>query len=320
MRGPATPVERKCAPKPYGHIPFPADPLLSLGVTQTRPAPPHAARQRNPLDRWVRLSRRDPDWRPPEAQSRTDRPAQPRPSARSQRHAPQTLPDSLHDWRRHHDEWQRLVPAPALAARLDAIERITANPAATILRTARRLQGARERTLALARAARDPPRDRQRREADHPGEDDEVDGPGRAAQARTMADLGPAAKRRRAAAAKAAGVAAAQARAHPAATAAAQVCAVGGGGGIDDAPRGRADRAAHLWTAAPRVGGADSRLVDEPGARRACPQPGARANAPFRDLGSRGRIGEAGATGVRVGRRARGTSVDSRAAARRARR
>jgi len=71
------------------------------------------------------------------------------------------LPDSLYDWRRHHDEWQRLVPATALAARLDAIERITANPGAAILRTARRLQCARERTFALARAARPatrPPR------------------------------------------------------------------------------------------------------------------------------------------------------------------
>ena len=163
IHGSGAPARRTPPPRPptpYGHIRFPADPILALGQRLNQRSghnggpPLQRTRRRNPLDRWVRLSRRDPDWRPPEAQSRTDRPAQPRPSARSQRHAPQTLPDSLHDWRRHHDEWQRLVPAPALAARLDAIERITANPAATILRTARRLQGARERTLALARAAR----------------------------------------------------------------------------------------------------------------------------------------------------------------------
>ncbi len=163
-------------PAPYGHIHFPADPILSLGPRPT--GIPHAQhnggpplrriRSRNPLDRWVRLSRHDPDWRPPEPRiappasvaHRLSRKRTPRAA-----HIPQSLPESAWDWRRHHDEWLKLVPAPALAARLDALERITANPAHAILRTARRLMGERDRTLALARAAR--PVSRQPRRARH---------------------------------------------------------------------------------------------------------------------------------------------------------
>lgn len=165
-------------PTPYGHIRFPADPILALGARPARI--PHAqhnggppiqhTRPRNPLDRWVRLSRHDPDWRPPEPRSAPPASAAPRQSRPRQRtprapYIPQALPESAWDWRRHHDEWLKLVPAPVLAARLDALERITANPALAILRTARRLQSERERTLALARAAR--PVSRQPRRARH---------------------------------------------------------------------------------------------------------------------------------------------------------
>ncbi|MDP3492799.1 MAG: hypothetical protein Q8R82_06765 [Hyphomonadaceae bacterium] len=158
-------TRRASAPAPYGHIRFPADPLLALG------APPSSARRHgdnggprlprsrapNPLDRHGRLSRQDPDWRAPEQSTRPSMPRDPHAKrTRTQRapHNPEALPPSLHDWRRHHDEWQRLIPAPGLAARLDALERIAANPDAAILRTARRLTRSRERALALARAAR----------------------------------------------------------------------------------------------------------------------------------------------------------------------
>lgn len=161
-RGPVTPIERKSAPKPYSHIPFPADPLLGLGATQRRSAPPHAARRRNPLDRWGRLSRRDPDWRAPEERP----PAAPHIASRHYaraRHAPQTsngLDASLHDWRRRHDEWRKVLPAPDLAARIEALQRIADNPAAVIASTARRLARARDRAIMLAQAAAplaDPP-------------------------------------------------------------------------------------------------------------------------------------------------------------------
>lgn len=155
---------------PYAHIRFPADPLLALGAPHARAAhrthnggPPLAQpRKPNPLDRQGRLSRQDPDWRAPE-ESASRQPRRDSPRSRQQRrarlpHDPDAFPPSLHDWRRVHDEWQRLIPAPGLAARLDALERITANPAAAILRTARRLAHSRNRALALARTAAPPTR------------------------------------------------------------------------------------------------------------------------------------------------------------------
>ncbi|RYZ07872.1 MAG: hypothetical protein EON61_13155 [Alphaproteobacteria bacterium] len=171
-----TPPPRQ--PTPYGHIIFPADPILALGrVPLRRPTHRHNGgpilprhKAKHPLDRWVRLSRNDPDWRPPPERDFVD----PQPDydvhhalwskgwitetwlpngERLKRKKPLRL-DSTPDWRRCYDEWNRLVPAPNLAARLDALARATANPDALIQRTARRLQSGRERTIALARTAR----------------------------------------------------------------------------------------------------------------------------------------------------------------------
>lgn len=136
--------------RPYGHILFPSDPLLRLGPAHP-PAPRHTrgARQRNPLDRWGRLSRRDPDWRPPEGETSFGDALPPCPRQRQdaprahRARDPAALPESLHDWRRHHDEWERLVPAPQLAARLEALAHLMAHPDAVIARAARRLRHAR---------------------------------------------------------------------------------------------------------------------------------------------------------------------------------
>lgn len=168
-------------PKPFGHILFPSDPLLSLGAASpahvTRMLPTPTARQRHPLDRWVRPSRQDPDWRPPESPSTfftdpeqardTLRRARPKRGPRPKRapHDPNALPTSLYDWRRRYDEWQKLAPAPDLAARLDALTRITANPQAAITSAARRLARARQTTTTLARRA--TPRARTPRRAAH---------------------------------------------------------------------------------------------------------------------------------------------------------
>ena len=155
-------------PQPYAHIRFPSDPILALGRIPTR-RPTHRhnggpilprPKQRHPLDRWVRLSRTDPDWRPsPNDGVFVDldytvlrEPPDEDAPKRKRRKKPLRL-DSQADWRRHHDEWQKLVPAPILAARLDALERAIANTDTLIHRTARRLQSQRERTLMLARAA-----------------------------------------------------------------------------------------------------------------------------------------------------------------------
>lgn len=160
---------RRAESKAYGHIPFSADPLLSLGVANPAPraAPPSTGptHVRNPLDRWVRPTRQDPDWRPPQSgathmfgtpqQLRASTPTStaPRPSRARQPHDPNALPESLADWRRRYDEWERLVPAPDLAARFDALAHIIAHPQAAIARAARRLHPARETVMPLARHA-----------------------------------------------------------------------------------------------------------------------------------------------------------------------
>lgn len=157
------------APKTYGHIPFAADPLLSLGVaTQAPRATPLSTRgthARNPLDRWMRPTRHDPDWRPPQPsatqmfgapqqlRASTPPPISPRRSRARQPHDPNALPESLADWRRRYDEWERLIPAPDLAARFDALAHIIAHPQAAIARAARRLRPTREAVLPLARHA-----------------------------------------------------------------------------------------------------------------------------------------------------------------------
>src|SRR5262245_24760403 len=68
LRG--TGASRPAAPRPpqllrpYAHILFPGDPLLRLGASPRIAEPRRFAYRRpNPLDRWGRLSRQDPDWR-----------------------------------------------------------------------------------------------------------------------------------------------------------------------------------------------------------------------------------------------------------------
>jgi hypothetical protein len=156
--------------KPYGHIRFPADTLLSLGPAGAKHVRRSAApRARNPLDRWVRLSRHDPDWRSPsDIHPLAWTPRQlATPHVRERRLPPSTadLPDSLPDWRRCHDEWERAVPAPQLADRLEALARVAGNPAAAIARAARRLSRPHNAGPWLLRDA--IPRDRSPRRAAH---------------------------------------------------------------------------------------------------------------------------------------------------------
>lgn len=139
--------------KSYGHMPYQGDPLLGLQYA-TRPRDHIVSlRARNPLDRWVRLSPRDPDWRRPEPQDawatqEDPSPRQPRTRRKSprKRKPPRTLeglPDSLWDWRRREEAWAHPIPAPDFAARLEALQRIVAHPGGLITRTARRLQSLR---------------------------------------------------------------------------------------------------------------------------------------------------------------------------------
>ncbi|HOY79414.1 MAG TPA: hypothetical protein PLN33_16480 [Hyphomonadaceae bacterium] len=167
-----TQLQRTTTPtarKPFSHIAFPSDPLLNLGASQRGHAhatpPPITRHARHPLDRWVRPARQDPDWRSHEDENAMfadrehdeDTPKRKRakrePRPKSEPRDPNELPYSLHDWRRCHDEWQRHVPAPDLAARLDALTRITQDPRAAITSAARRLARSRLTTTTLARRA-----------------------------------------------------------------------------------------------------------------------------------------------------------------------
>jgi hypothetical protein len=147
-------------PKPYGHIPFPSDPLLRLGpAPERRACRSRRPRTPNPLDPQVRLDRRHPDWTPQEGEPLYVFLSDPRPSIWRPRpprapHDPEALPDSLWDWRRCHDEWQRLIPAPRLADRIAALQRLAEDPSALIASTARRLRTLRAAVLPLAKAAR----------------------------------------------------------------------------------------------------------------------------------------------------------------------
>ena len=153
-------------PKPYGHIPFPTDPLLCVGSAQPRTHSAPTQRARNPLDRWVRPSRQDPDWRAPEDSdfffrdhaSRNIAPrAATRTHARPQPQTQEAFPPSLTDWRRHHDAWTQPVPAPDLATRLAALAHIIANPAAAIASAARRLHASSSNAPTLTQRVRPEP-------------------------------------------------------------------------------------------------------------------------------------------------------------------
>ncbi|RYG37559.1 MAG: hypothetical protein EON93_03450 [Burkholderiales bacterium] len=173
---------RPPAPTPYGHMPFPCDPLLSLpprkkpGIGRLFPLP-----FRNPLDRWVRQSGSRRDRRPPEPSSRPTRPkiardedAERIPQKRRAPQANEGLPESLWDWRRCHDAWTNPIPAPDFAARLDALRRAIANPQALITSTARRIALTRAATRAYAatRAPRlRPPKRARDIDRSHYGED-----------------------------------------------------------------------------------------------------------------------------------------------------
>lgn len=145
---PQRPRAATTQPRPYGHVPLPADSLLRIGapcerqVRRSEPgetsATPHLLRRHGRISRW------DPEFRlAPARLSTSVREPTPRTSPR-QRYAPASalhvLPD-LTDWRRVEAEWQRTLPAPHLATRIAALLRIVDQPARWIRRLARRLHG-----------------------------------------------------------------------------------------------------------------------------------------------------------------------------------
>src|SRR5690606_16603063 len=140
---------------PYAHMPFPADDLLRLdaprgpraNLTSPRPqgcAPQRLPRRPNPLHRRGRISRHDPDYRGYANPDRMDPPPGARRPARKrlQGQARAEPPSALHhlpastEWRRVEQEWERVLPAPHLAARIEALLRVIEKPRRWVVRLA----------------------------------------------------------------------------------------------------------------------------------------------------------------------------------------
>jgi hypothetical protein len=131
------------------HIPFPADPLLSIGPRPRRTR--HASNRRiNPLDRRGRISRFDPDYGldreedyeasllglSPSWPARSARPRSEPVFAQDKSNYLAPRSDPL-DWRRIEEEWKRVIPAPNLAARVFALAGIMDNKDRAVARVAR---------------------------------------------------------------------------------------------------------------------------------------------------------------------------------------
>jgi hypothetical protein len=131
---------------PLRHLPFPGDDLLRLGPSGPLRQRPPSLRQPHPLIRQCRIFHYDPDYIARERCSGPPRPgdreaiARPAPNA-----ADRCLPNRRYakapgeEWRRVDMEWQRILPAPGLAARITALIRAVENPQPLVRRVVRRL-------------------------------------------------------------------------------------------------------------------------------------------------------------------------------------
>ena len=158
-------------PRAYTHVPFPTDNLLRLGAYQAGHIAGAAvsaaaagerapARTPNPLHRRGRISRWDPDYRGVNPHPMHARHSCPRPPSPDRRRKAERV-SSLHrlpvstEWRRVEAEWERVLPAPKLAARIAALLRVIEHPGRSVRRLARRLQ---KSNLGARLATAPPPR------------------------------------------------------------------------------------------------------------------------------------------------------------------
>ncbi len=149
LRGANTPraaaSSRGPGARPPRHLPFPGDSLLRLGPARLRQPQP-SLRQPHPLIRRGRIYRYDPDYIPREERWQPLYPAERRSRAppdaqasRSFRAQPHAEVWTAEEWRRVDMEWERILPAPGLAARIAALIRVVEDPASQVRRLARRL-------------------------------------------------------------------------------------------------------------------------------------------------------------------------------------
>jgi hypothetical protein len=138
----ASPPGRRAAPP--RHLPFPGDDLLRLGPARFRHPRP-TLRQPHPLVRRGRIFPYDPDYIPREACSTSPRSGDTevghtRPLAADRRFRTRLYAEiSGEEWRRVDMEWERVLPAPGLAARIAALVQAVEDPGPLVHRLARRL-------------------------------------------------------------------------------------------------------------------------------------------------------------------------------------
>jgi hypothetical protein len=145
-RGAARPGARKPPPE-HRHLVFPGDGLLNLFPRHDRRnARPSPVRTRNPLHRRGRIGRWDPDYQgeaPPLFRDRRPMPpgdiALPDLRRHSRADASPCSSANLPEWKRIDQEWERVIPAPRLSARISALARVMAAPERWIARAARKL-------------------------------------------------------------------------------------------------------------------------------------------------------------------------------------
>jgi hypothetical protein len=140
--GPASPVRRRAAL--LRHLPFPGDDLLRLGPSSRLRQRPPSLRQPHPLIRQCRIFPYDPDYIQRESRPKPPRSGR-KPTMQPDRNtADRAFPARRYaetpgeEWRRIDMEWQRVLPAPGLAARIAALIRVVEDPRPQIQRLARR--------------------------------------------------------------------------------------------------------------------------------------------------------------------------------------
>jgi hypothetical protein len=134
------------------HLPFPADDLLRLGSPHRRRNVKPALHRPNPLHRQDRILSSDPDYIPDSETdyanssellfgSRKDREPRSEQASDPFRHFRYRVPIESEDseWRRIEKEWERVLPAPGIAARIVALNNVLHSPEKQIHRLARRL-------------------------------------------------------------------------------------------------------------------------------------------------------------------------------------
>jgi hypothetical protein len=142
--GSASPIRRRAALQ--RHLPFPGDDLLRLGPSGPLRRRLPSLRQPHPLIRQCPVFHNDPDYIQREPRFRPPRRGDREPVARPAPNAADgCLPKRLYaetageEWRRVDMEWERVLPAPGLAARITALIRVVEDPQRQVRRLARRL-------------------------------------------------------------------------------------------------------------------------------------------------------------------------------------